>query len=124
MLLTPVLVNQLSSAPNKAVPHVAKTVLFAPIPLTTKLALGASLVAVDASASTSQLPNLHPAFFTAGTGASPTTKLHLAQLEAQVEGLIQSAVTHAFREPLLLCVGLSLLALVPMGISLARRRPG
>jgi MFS family permease len=124
VLLTPVLVNQLSSAPNHAVPQVTKTVVLAPIPLTTKLALGASLVAVDASAPSSQLPDLHPAFFTAGTGASPTTKLHLAQLEAQVQGIIQSAVTHAFRQPLLLCVGLSLLALVPLGISLARRRPG
>jgi predicted MFS family arabinose efflux permease len=124
VLLTPLLVNQLSSAPNHAVPQVTKTVVLAPIPLTTKLALGASLVAVDASAPSSQLPDLHPAFFTAGTGASPTTKLELAQLEAQVQGIIQSAVTHAFRKPLLLCVGLSLLALVPLGISLARRRPG
>ncbi len=124
VLLTPLLVNQLSSAPNHAVPQVAKTVVLAPIPLTTKLALGASLVAVDASAPSSQLPDLHPAFFTAGTGASPTTKLDLAQLEAQVQGIIQSAVTRAFRKPLLLCVGLSLLALVPLGISLARRRPG
>jgi MFS family permease len=124
VLLTPVLVNQLSSAPNHAVPQVTKTVVVAPIPLTTKLALGASLVAVDASAPSSQLPNLHPAFFTAAAGASPTTKLHLAQLEAQVQGIIQSAVTHAFRKPLLLCVGLSLLALVPLGLSLARRRPG
>jgi predicted MFS family arabinose efflux permease len=124
VLLTPLLVNQLSSAPNHAVPQVTKTVVLAPIPLTTKLALGASLVAVDASAPSSQLPDLHPAFFTAGTGASPTTKLELAQLEAQVQGIIQSAVTHAFRKPLLLCVGLSLLALVPLAISLARRRPG
>jgi MFS family permease len=114
VLLTPVLVNQLSTASTRATPQVAAAVINAPISLLKKFELGAGLVAADRQTPQSQLPDFRPAFAQAAVGESVSTVAHLAQLEAQVQSIVQRAVTHSFREPLLLCALLSLLALVPL----------
>ncbi len=121
VLLTPVLVNQLNAAPGNATPQVTSAIIGAPVPLGTKLELGARLVAAEAQAPPSQLPDLSPAFAQAGAGESAETKRQLAALEVEVQTIVQRAVTHSFREPLLLCALLSLLALVPLGYAELRR---
>lgn len=120
VLLTPVLVNQLNAASGRAIPSVTRAVIAAPVPLKTKLALGAGLLAANAHAPQSQLPDLGPPFAHAGTGTSTETRSQLAKLEVQVRTLVQRAVTRSFRLPLLLCALLSLLAIPPLAY--ARRR--
>jgi hypothetical protein len=79
-----------------------------------------SLAAAVAHAPQSQLPNFGPAFDRAGAGESAFTGAALARLQRQVQAIIQRAVTHSFREPLLLCAVLSLLALVPLAYGVTR----
>ena len=122
VLLTPVLVNQLNGAPARATPPVTGALIGAPIPLTTKFSLGAGLVAADARAPQSELPDLGPPFASAAAGQDAQTRSALAALESQVRTVVQRAVTHSFRVPLLLCALLSLLSLLPVGY--ARLRPG
>ncbi len=122
VLLTPVLVNELDSAPNHAVPQVTKALLSSPVPLLTKIELGARLAIANTAAPQSQLPDFGPAFAHAASGESAQTKGQLAALEGQVNTLVQRAVTHSFRKPLLLCALLSLLALAPLGYARLRRR--
>ena len=121
VLLTPVLVNELNAAPGHAVPQVTKAIISSPIPLLTKVELGARLAIANAHAPQSRLPDFGPSFAHAAAGESGETKGQLAVLEVQVDTVVQRAVTHSFRKPLLLCSLLSLLALVPLGYALLRR---
>jgi MFS family permease len=111
VLLTPILVNQLDAAPARATPPILRAIIGAPLSLATKVQLGVGLQAASAKAPASQLPDLGPPFARAAAGADPTTRAHLAALEAQVRSLVQRAVTRSFRTPLLLCALLSLLAI-------------
>jgi predicted MFS family arabinose efflux permease len=120
VLLTPILVNQLGGAQGRATPPITKAVIEAPVSLATKFELGAGLVSASAKAPQSQLPDLGPPFARAAAGASASTRLTLAALETQVEEIVVRAVTRCFREPLLLCALLSLLALVPLGLGSRR----
>jgi predicted MFS family arabinose efflux permease len=122
VLLTPVLVHQLNAAPGRAIPPVTRAVITAPLSLATKIQLGAGLLAANAHTPPSRLPDFGPPFAQAGAGAGPADRTALAGLEAQVQSLVQHAVTHSFRDPLLLCALLSLLALVPLAYG--RRRAG
>lgn len=121
VLLTPVLVNQLNAAPGRATPQVTSAIIGAPVPLGTKLELGARLVVAEAQAPQSQLPDFGPSFAQVAAGESAETKRQLAALEVEVQTIVQRAVTHSFHEPLLLCALLSLLALVPLGYAELRR---
>jgi predicted MFS family arabinose efflux permease len=125
VLLTPILVNQLNGAQDRAIPPITKTVIEAPVSLGMKFELGAGLESAASKAPQSQLPDLGPPFAKAAAGASASTRITLAAIEAQVEAIVVRAVTRSFREPLLLCALLSLLALVPLGLSgpASRRSP-
>lgn len=123
VLLTPVLVNQLNATPTSATPQVAAAVINAPISLIKKFELGAGLEAADKGTAQSQLPDFGPVFARAAVGEDASTVAQLAQLKGQVQLIVQRAVTHSFREPLLLCALLSLLALVPLAYgTLGKRR--
>jgi MFS family permease len=122
VLLTPVLVSQLHDASGRAVPQVTGAIIDAPVSLGTKLELGAGLAAANARAPQSQLPDFGPSFARAAAGQSAATKKQLAELELQVHGIVQRAVTRSFREPLLLCAVLSLLALAPLAYGWRRSR--
>jgi MFS family permease len=122
VVLTPVLVNQLGAASSRATPQVAGAILDAPLSLAKKFELGVGLVAANAHAPQSQLPNFRPAFARAAAGESASTVAALAQLGRQVHAIVQHAVTDSFREPLLLCALLSLLALVPLAYGTLRAR--
>lgn len=122
VLLTPVLVNQLSTAPKRAIPSITGAIIDAPVSLGAKISLGAGLAAANAHAPQSQLPDFGPPFARVASGQSASTRTALAELETEVDSLVQHAVTRAFREPLLLCAVLSLLALVPIGYGVFLRR--
>ena len=117
VLLTPIFVHQLDVAPARATAPVIRAIIGAPLSLATKFQLGAELQAASAKAPQSQLPDLGPAFARAARGADTATRAHLASLEAQVQALVQRAVTGSFQTPLLLCAVLSLLAIPVLVVS-------
>ena len=117
VLLTPILVHQLDTAPARATPPIFRAIIGAPLSLATKFQLGAGLQAASAKAPESELPDLGPPFARAATGADSVTRAHLASLEVQVQALVQRAVTRSFRTPLLLCAALSLLAIPALILS-------
>jgi MFS family permease len=111
LILTPVFVHELSVAPNRAVPQIAKAVLTAPVPTDLKFRLGAGLLAAQAKAPQSQLPDIGPAFAQVSAHADQPTRTELASLKVQVHSLIQRAATRSFRKPLLYCALFALLVL-------------
>ena len=114
VLLTPILVNQLNAAPRHATPAITRAVITGPGSLLQKIQLGAGLIAADSHAPQSQLPNLGPAFARVKSGADPQTQAQFVALQAELQDLIERAVTDAFQTPLQICALLSLLALVPL----------
>jgi MFS family permease len=114
VLLTPILVNQLNAAPRHATPAITRAVITGPGSLVQKIQLGAGLIAADSHAPQSQLPNLDPAFARVESGADPQTRAQFVALQAELQDLIERAVTDAFQTPLEICALLSLLALVPL----------
>jgi predicted MFS family arabinose efflux permease len=123
VLLTPILVNQLNSAPRHAVPAITRTIITGPGSFLQKVRLGAGLIAADSHAPQSQLPNLNPAFAGVEAGADPNTRAQFVALQAHIQDLIERAVTDAFQTPLQICALLSLLALIPLAVGWLRRRP-
>jgi hypothetical protein len=111
LILTPVFVHELSVAPNRAVPQIAKAVLTAPVPTDLKFRLGAGLLAAQAKAPQSQLPDIGPAFAQVSAHADQPTRTELASLKVQVHSLIERAATRSFRKPLLYCALFALLVL-------------
>ncbi len=123
VLLTPILVNQLNSAPRHAVPAITRTIITGPGSFLQKVRLGAGLIAADSHAPQSQLPDLNPAFAGVEAGADPSTRAQFVALQAHIQDLIERAVTDAFQTPLQICALLSLLALIPLAVGWLRRRP-
>jgi hypothetical protein len=123
VLLTPILVNQLNSAPRHAVPAITRTIITGPGSFLQKVRLGAGLIAADSHAPQSQLPDLNPAFAGVEAGADPNTRAQFVALQAHIQDLIERAVTDAFQTPLQICALLSLLALIPLAVGWLRRRP-
>jgi MFS family permease len=100
LVLTPVFVNQLSAAPNKAFPEATRAVLGAPLPTSTKLGLAPGLIGAYKKASQSELPNFHPTFVKAEATATPAQRVQLAAVEKQLNAIVQRAATSAFKKPL------------------------
>jgi MFS family permease len=123
VLLTPILVGQLNAAPRHAVPAITRTIISGPGSFLEKVRLGAGLIAANAHAAQSQLPNLTPAFAGVEAGADPGTRAQFVALQAQVQDLVQRAVTDSFQTPLEICALLSLLALIPLAVSWLSGRP-
>jgi len=111
LLLTPVFVNQLNSAPNDATKTAAGYVLIAPIPFSMKGELATRLAAAVAAAPVSRPPDIAPAFDTVSATATPSQKVTLAALERQLNDIIERAATHVFKRPFLYAALLALLVL-------------
>ncbi|MEA2210823.1 MAG: hypothetical protein QOF83_771 [Solirubrobacteraceae bacterium] len=122
VLLTPILVNQLNVAPRHAVPAITSTIITGPGSLAQKAQLGVGLIAAEAHAPQSRLPDIAPAFAVAKAGSDPATRRQFVTLQAHVQDLIVRAVTDAFRSPLRICALLSLLALAPLAVGRWGRR--
>jgi MFS family permease len=100
VVLTPVFVNQLTTAPNKAFPQAERVVLGAPLPAGMKLALAPGLIHAYKIAPQSELPNFHPVFVKAAAVATPAQRVVLASMERQLDEIVQRAATSAFKLPL------------------------
>jgi predicted MFS family arabinose efflux permease len=123
VLLTPVLVGQLTSAPQEATPPITAAIVVGPGSLVDKFRLGAELVAIDSHTPASELPNFGPAFRAAAAG-DPSERSGFMALESSVQTIVQRTVTRSFRAPLELCALLSLLALPALAWGYRVRRRG
>lgn len=122
LILTPLLVNQLNTAPNKAVPAATKAVLIAPLPLDVKISLAPSLEADYKNAPQSALPNFGPTFAKASAHATPAERAALRALHSQLDSIVQRAATSAFRQPLRYGAIFAIAVLPLLGLALIRRR--
>jgi hypothetical protein len=100
LVLTPVFVNQLGKAPNRALPEATQAVLTAPMPTSLKFSLAPGLIADYKRAPQSQLPNFGPTFAKAAVHASPSERVALNNLHEELDSIVQSAATGAFKLPL------------------------
>jgi predicted MFS family arabinose efflux permease len=111
LVLTPVFVNQLNQAPAKATTAAAGVVIIAPLPASTKFDLAPKLQHAADIAPESQLPDIAPVFAEASANSSPEDRQHLAELQTQLETIIQRTVTDTFQRPFLIAALFSLLVL-------------
>jgi MFS family permease len=125
LILTPVFVDQLNSAPNKAITSATKAVLSAPLPLTMKLGMAPGLIHAYKVAPQSELPNFAPAFEQMSAIATPTQRVALIDLQARIDSIVQHAATSAFKVPFRDGAIFALLVLPVLGFRLlyVRRRP-
>jgi MFS family permease len=100
LVLTPVFVDGLNTAPKEAFPEATRAVLGAPLPTGQKLALAPGLIGAYKNTPQSELPNLHPAFAKVEATATPAQRVQLAALERRLNVIIQHAATGAFKKPL------------------------
>lgn len=126
LILTPVFVHQLSTAPNKAIGTATKTVLSAPLPLTIKLGMAPGLIHDYKIAPQSELPNFAPTFAAVSAFATPSERLALNNLHLQLNQIVERAATSAFKLPFRYGAIFALLVLPVLGFRLlyARRRDG
>jgi predicted MFS family arabinose efflux permease len=122
LILTPVFVNQLNTAPNKAVPVATRAVLIAPIPLDLKISLAAGLLADYKNAPQSELPNFSPTFVKASAHATPSERAALGGLHNQLDSIVQRAATSAFKLPLRYGAIFAFAVLPLLGLALIRRK--
>jgi hypothetical protein len=109
-ILTPIFTADLRHAETPAKEAVARLVLDAPLPASTKLDLAEQL-ARRLAAERGRVPDLHPAF--AAVRLPATQKPALANLEHGLEDQLTRAATRAFRTAFLVAAALGLLALAP-----------
>jgi len=100
LVLTPVFVNQLNTAPNQALSAATEAVLTAPLPPGLKLSLAPGLEAAYKNAPQSELPDFGPTFARASAHATPAQRAALRDLHKQLDAIVQRAVTSAFKVPL------------------------
>jgi predicted MFS family arabinose efflux permease len=111
LLLTPVFVSDVNTAPARATPPVASALFASGIPLSMDLQLGAALSSTVESAPQSSPPDVAPAFARVAANASPADRARLAVLQLRVESIIQDTVTRTFRRALEYAAILALLVL-------------
>jgi hypothetical protein len=85
LILTPVFVHELNAASNRAVSQVAAAVFTAQIPDDLKAQLAAGLLAANANAPQSRLPDIRPAFARVEAQASAPTRAKLVGLRAYLD---------------------------------------
>jgi hypothetical protein len=127
LLLTPVFVSGLDSAPRKATPAVASALFSSGIPLVMGLELGSALSSTVATAPQSSPPDVGPAFAQVARNAGPADRARLAVLQRRVESIIQDTVTQTFKRPLEYAAILALLVLPLLAIRIwyvRRASPG
>jgi predicted MFS family arabinose efflux permease len=123
LILTPVFVHELNAASDRAVSQVAAAVFTAQIPDDLKAQLAAGLLAANANAPRSRLPDIRPAFARVEAQTSAPTRAKLVGLRSQVQSQIERAATHSFRGPLLYCALFALLVIPLLAFRLRRFGP-
>ena len=122
LVLTPIFVNQLSQAPNQALPAATQAVLTAPLPSSLKLSLAPGLVAAYKNAPQSELPDFGPAFALASAHATPSDRAALRDLHNQLDSIVQRAATSAFKLPLRYAAMFAIAVLLVLSLRLAYRK--
>jgi hypothetical protein len=120
LILTPVFVDELSTASSRAIPPIAREVIAAPIPDNLKAELAAGLLAANAKAPQSRPPDIGPAFAAVEAQASAPARAFLARLQDSVQSVIERAATRSFRRPLLYCALFALLVIPLLVLRLSR----
>jgi predicted MFS family arabinose efflux permease len=123
LILTPVFVHELNTASDRAVPQVAAAVFTAQIPDDLKAQLATGLLAANANASQSRLPDIGPPFARVEANASAPTRGKLVALKSELRSQIERAATHSFRRPLLYCALFALLVVPLLAFRLRRFGP-
>lgn len=118
-ILTPIFAADLHHAQTPAEEAVARLVLDAPLPLSTKLDLAEKLAA-RLTAERGRVPDLRPAFKNLHVPAQQAPAAHA--LARSLEDQLARAATRAFRTAFLVAAALALLALVPALALRDRRR--
>ena len=118
-ILTPIFTADLRHAETPAKEAIARLVLDAPLPASTKLDLAGGL-GQRLTAERGRVPDLRPAFRTLRVPAAQTRTA--AHLELALEDQLRRAATRAFRTAFLVAAGLALLALGPAMALKDRRR--
>ncbi len=109
-ILTPIFTADLRHAETPAKEAIARLVLDAPLPATTKLDLAGQL-GRRLTAESGRVPDLRPAFTAVRVPATQAPAA--ASLEHGLEDQLTRAATRAFRNAFLVAAGLALLALLP-----------
>jgi Major Facilitator Superfamily len=109
-ILTPIFTADLRHAETPAKEAIARLVLDAPLPASTKLDLAGQLGA-RLTAESGRVPDLRPAFTAVRVPATQAPAA--AALEHSLEDQLTRAATRAFRNAFLVAAGLALLALLP-----------
>jgi len=108
-ILTPVFTANLMSAQVPAQEAITSLVLDAPLQPEDKVAVARAL-GDELTSQRGRIPDLDRAFTT--VDVEPATRPALDQLERDLNGQLERAATHAFRDSFLLGAGLALLALL------------
>lgn len=108
LLLTPILVTDLSTQTARAQDAGSAVVLDSNLSFTAKLNLGEALLRQLESSGGEHVPDLKPVF--AGRGGSPQTRAAYAAIERDLNDEIHRAVTRAFRRAFLVAAVLALAA--------------
>ncbi len=123
LILTPVFVDQLKAAPGRAFPPIVKAIFGAPMSNNQKLQLGYGLLGAEARAPQAQLPDFGPPFAKVAKNVSPSTRLVLARVQANVHAAVERAATKSFQKPLLYCAIFALLVLPLLLLRLPGPKP-
>ena len=100
LALTPILVGQMDTASEEAVPAAGRVVLAAPLPFTEKITLVPGLLADYETTPAGHLPDFGPTFDQAELLSSDSDQADLTGLHDELDSLVQRAATGAFRLPL------------------------
>ena len=117
LLLTPVFVSDLNSAPAKATAPVIEALGSSGLPLSLEFQLGGALQKAVASAPESSPPDITPAFAQVAANANASDRARLALLEPRVQAIVRDAVTSPFKRALEYA---AILALVVLPLLAAR----
>ena len=126
LVLTPIFVNQLNDASNRATRQAAGVVLFSPLPIATKIELAQTLPAAVNGAPQSRPPDLAPVFKQVSAEATAPEQVQLAQLSQRLNSIVQRAATAPFKRPFQYAALFALAVLPLLGIRtrhLHRRLP-
>jgi hypothetical protein len=124
LVLTPIFVHDLNTAPNRAIPTVTRELLGAPIPAPLKTELANELIKTYRTTPQGRLPDLGPPFARVSEHASPPAAAQLTVLRNQIESTVERAVTRSFRRSLLYSALFAVLVLpvLALGLMVLRRR--
>jgi predicted MFS family arabinose efflux permease len=123
LVLTPIFVNQLQTAPNQALPAATSAVLTAPLSSNLKLSLASGLLREYKSAPQSELPDFAPTFARARDHATASERVALRDLQHELDSIVQRAATSAFKLPFRYGAIFAIAVLLLLGVQVVLRRP-